>query len=180
MSELPRGTVTFLFTDIESSTRLLRERPDSYPRELAKHRANLRNAFRRHRGVEVDTQGDAFFVAFSRASDALAAAEDAQRVIAESQVRVRIGIHTGEPLVTDEGYVGLDVNRAARIAAAGHGGQILLSQSARDLAVQLFGIVPAQGPTWYVVLQAVVGLIQFFIALAMLAVYRKAGAWGAS
>jgi predicted ATPase len=133
MSELPRGTVTFLFTDIESSTRLLREQPESYARQLAEHRANLRDAFRRHRGVEVDTQGDAFFVAFSRASDAVAAAEDAQRAIGDSQVRVRMGIHTGEPVVTDEGYVGLDVHRAARIAAAGHGGQILLSQSARDL-----------------------------------------------
>ena len=133
MSELPRGTVTFLFTDIESSTRLLREQPESYARQLAEHRANLRDAFRRHRGVEVDTQGDAFFVAFSRASDAVAAAEDAQRGLEDSQVRVRMGIHTGEPVVTDEGYVGLDVHRAARIAAAGHGGQILLSQSARDL-----------------------------------------------
>jgi len=134
MSELPRGTVTFLFTDIESSTRLLREQPESYARQLAEHRMNLRDAFKRHRGVEVDTQGDAFFVAFSRASDAVAAAEDAQRALAGSQVRVRMGIHTGEPLVTDEGYVGVDVHRAARIAAAGHGGQILLSQSARDLA----------------------------------------------
>jgi predicted ATPase len=133
MSELPRGTVTFLFTDIESSTRLLREQPESYALKLAEHRANLRDAFRRHRGVEVDTQGDAFFVAFSRASDAVAAAEDAQRAIGDNQVRVRMGIHTGEPVVTDEGYVGLDVHRAARIAAAGHGGQILLSQSARDL-----------------------------------------------
>jgi predicted ATPase/class 3 adenylate cyclase len=133
MSELPRGTVTFLFTDIESSTRLLREQPESYARQLAEHRANLRDAFRRHRGVEVDTQGDAFFVAFSRASDAVAAAEDAQGAIGDSQVRVRMGIHTGEPVVTDEGYVGLDVHRAARIASAGHGGQILLSQSTRDL-----------------------------------------------
>jgi predicted ATPase len=133
MSELPRGTVTFLFTDIESSTRLLREDPESYARQLAEHRAKLRDAFRRHHGVEVDTQGDAFFVAFSRASDAVAAAEDAQRAIGDSQVRVRMGIHTGEPVVTDEGYVGLDVHRAARIAAAGHGGQILLSQAARDL-----------------------------------------------
>ena len=133
MGELPRGTVTFLFTDIESSTRLLREQPESYARQLAEHRANLRDAFRRHRGIEVDTQGDAFFVAFARASDAVAAAEDAQRAIGDSQLRVRMGIHTGEPVVTDEGYVGLDVHRAARIAAAGHGGQILLSQSARDL-----------------------------------------------
>src|SRR5690348_1442001 len=133
MRELPRGTVTFLFTDIESSTRLLREEPESYARHLAEHRAALRDSFKRHHGVEVDTQGDAFFVAFSRTSDAVAAAEDAQRAIDGSPVRVRIGIHTGEPVVTDEGYVGLDVHRAARIAAAGHGGQILLSQSARDL-----------------------------------------------
>jgi predicted ATPase/class 3 adenylate cyclase len=134
MSELPRGTVTLLFTDIESSTRLLREQPESYARQLTEHRANLRDAFKRHRGIEVDTQGDAFFVAFSRVSDAVAAAEDAQRATAGSQVRVRMGIHTGEPLLTEEGYIGLDVHRAARIAAAGHGGQILLSQSARDLA----------------------------------------------
>ncbi|HEX2680204.1 MAG TPA: AAA family ATPase, partial [Candidatus Dormibacteraeota bacterium] len=112
---------------------MLREQPESYARQLTEHRAYLRDAFRRHRGVEVDTQGDAFFVAFSRASDAVAAAEEAQRAIGDSRFRVRMGIHTGEPLVTDEGYVGLDVHRAARIAAAGHGGQILLSQSARDL-----------------------------------------------
>jgi len=134
MGELPRGTVTFLFTDIESSTRLLREQPEAYARELAEHRTSLRDAFKRHRGVEVDTQGDAFFVAFSKASDAVAAAEDAQRALAGSQVRVRMGIHTGEPLLTDDGYVGLDVHREARIAAAGHRGHILLSQSARDLA----------------------------------------------
>src|ERR671937_619076 len=130
---LPSGTVTFLFTDIEGSTRLLHELGDAYADVLAEHRRVLREAFARHGGVEVDTQGDAFFVAFARASDALAAAREAQAAL-NGPVRVRIGVHTGEPLLTDEGYVGLDVHRAARIAAAGHGGQILVSQSARELA----------------------------------------------
>lgn len=134
MNELPRGTVTLLFTDIESSTRLLHEHPDSYAAQMAEHRATLREAFRRHGGVEVDADGDAFFIAFSKATDAVAAAEDAQRAIEGGPFRVRIGIHTGEPMVTDEGYVGLDVHRAARIAAAGHGGQVLLSQSTCALA----------------------------------------------
>jgi hypothetical protein len=93
----------------------------------------LRDAFERHGGVEVDTQGDAFFVAFGRAKDALAAAEEAQAGLAEGPIRVRMGLHTGEPLVTDEGYVGLDVHRAARIAAVGHGGQVLVSQSTCEL-----------------------------------------------
>jgi len=134
MPDFPRGTVTLLFTDIEGSTRLLDELPDAYPHALAEHRRALREVFARHGGVEVDTQGDAFFVAFARASDAIAAAEDGQRVLAQGPVRVRMGLHTGEPTVTAEGYVGLDVHRASRIAAAGHGGQILLSQSTRDLA----------------------------------------------
>ena len=101
---------------------------------LAEHRRALREAWRRHEGVEVDTQGDAFFVAFARASDAVAAAADAQRALAGGPVRVRMGLHTGEPLRADEGYVGFDVHRAARIAAAGHGGQVLLSQATADLA----------------------------------------------
>lgn len=134
MPERPRGTVTFLFTDIEGSTRVLQDLRDAYPLALAEHRRALREAFARHRGVEVDTQGDAFFVAFSRASDAVAAAEDGQQALAGGPLRVRMGIHTGEPTVTTEGYAGLDVHRAARIAAAGHGGQILLSQATRDLA----------------------------------------------
>src|SRR5205814_6026073 len=133
-SHLPSGTVTFLFTDIEGSTRLLHELGDAYADALAEHRRLLREAFARHGGVEVDTQGDAFFVAFARATDALAAAEDARRALAAGPIRVRMGLHTGEPQLTDEGYVGLDVHRAARISAAGHGGQILLSQSTRDLA----------------------------------------------
>jgi len=133
MPELPTGTVTFLFTDIEGSTRLLHELGDAYVDALAEHRRVLREAFERHGGVEVDTQGDAFFVAFARASDAVAAAENGQRALEPGPVRVRIGIHSGEPFVTAEGYVGLDVHRAARIAAAAHGGQVLLSQSASDL-----------------------------------------------
>jgi predicted ATPase/class 3 adenylate cyclase len=132
--ELPSGTVTFLFSDIEGSTRLLHEHGERYSELLSEHRAVLRDAFERHGGVEVDTQGDAFFVAFARASDALAAAAGAQAGLRGGPISVRIGIHTGEPVLTSEGYVGLDVHRAARIAAAGHGGQVLLSQSARDLA----------------------------------------------
>lgn len=133
MTELPTGTVTFLFTDVEGSTRLLRELGDRYAEVLAEHRRVLRDAFARHGGMEVDTQGDAFFIAFARASDALAAAAEATEDLRQGTIRVRMGLHTGEPLVTDEGYVGIDVHRAARIAAAGHGGQILVSQSTRDL-----------------------------------------------
>jgi predicted ATPase/class 3 adenylate cyclase len=134
MRELPSGTVTFLFTDIEGSTRLLHELGDAYAEALAEHRRVLREAFARHGGVEVDTQGDAFFVAFPRATDALEAARDGQAALAGGSIRVRMGIHTGEPLATDEGYVGIDVHRAARIASAGHGGQVLVSQSTRDLS----------------------------------------------
>ena len=133
MRELPAGTVTFLFTDIEGSTRLLQELGDAYADALAEHRAALRAAFERHGGVEVDTQGDAFFVAFGRATDALAAARDGETALREGPIRVRMGLHTGEPLLTEHGYVGIDVHRAARIAAVGHGGQILVSQSTRDL-----------------------------------------------
>jgi predicted ATPase/class 3 adenylate cyclase len=134
MTALPQGTVTFLFTDVEGSTRLLQEHAERYADRLAEHRRVLRDAFARHGGVEVDTQGDAFFVAFGKASDAVAAAVEARDALEHGPVRVRMGLHTGEPLVTDEGYVGIDVHRAARIAAAGHGGQVLVSQSTRDLA----------------------------------------------
>jgi predicted ATPase len=133
MAGLPGGTVTFLFTDVEGSTRLLHELGDRYAEVLAEHRRVLREAFARYGGVEVDTQGDAFFVAFAKASDALAAAGDGRDALAEGPIRVRMGLHTGEPIVTDEGYVGIDVHRAARIAAVGHGGQILVSQSTREL-----------------------------------------------
>jgi predicted ATPase len=134
MRQLPAGTVTFLFTDIEGSTRLLNELGDAYADALAEHRRALREAFARNGGVEVDTQGDAFFVAFARATDALAAAAEAQAKLRNGPVSVRMGLHTGEPTVTDEGYVGIDVHRAARIAAAGHGGQVLISETTRRLA----------------------------------------------
>ncbi len=136
MRELPSGTVTLLFTDIEGSTQLLQDLGDRYAEVLADHRRILRDAFARHGGVEVDTQGDALFVAFARASDAAAAAGEAHDALAGGPVRVRIGIHTGEPILTEEGYVGLDVHRAARIMAAGHGGQALISQTTRQLLDQ--------------------------------------------
>lgn len=125
---LPSGTVTFLFTDVEGSTRLLHELgADRYAAALADHRGTLRQAIARHGGVEVDIQGDAFFVAFPTAPGAVAAAAEATAGLSGGPIRVRIGVHTGTPLVTGEGYVGPDVHRAARIAAAGHGGQVLLS-----------------------------------------------------
>ena len=133
MSRVPSGTVTFLFTDIEGSTRLVHELGNRYVNVLAEHRRVLRGAFEHHGGVEVGTQGDSFFVAFERASGAVAAAKAAQCALADSPVRVRIGIHTGEAVVTGEDYVGIDVHRAARIAAAGHGGQVLISHTTRDL-----------------------------------------------
>jgi predicted ATPase len=133
MRELPTGTVTFLFTDIEGSTRLLHELGDDYPEALAEHRRRLREAFAQHGGVEVDTQGDAFFAAFSEASGALAAAGQAQAALAEGPIRVRMGIHSGEPLLTEEGYVGIDVHRGARVMSAGHGGQLLVSEATHSL-----------------------------------------------
>ena len=129
--DLPTGVVTLLFTDVEGSTRLLHELGDDYGAALHEHRRRLRAAFADQEGVEVDTQGDAFFVAFARASDAVAAAMDSQRALADGQIRVRMGLHTGEPQLTEEGYVGLDVHKGARIAAVGHGGQVLLSQTTR-------------------------------------------------
>jgi class 3 adenylate cyclase len=133
MRELPHGTVTFLFTDIEGSTRLLYELGDAYADALAEHRRVLREAFARHGGVEVDTQGDAFFVAFPRADDGLSAAVDGQHALAGGPVHVRIGLHTGKAAVTEEGYVGVDVHRAARIAAVVHGGQVVISERTRNL-----------------------------------------------
>src|SRR6266849_672792 len=138
-AELPGGTVTFLFTDIEGSTRLLKQLRDRYAKALADHQRILREAFDEHGGREIDTQGDSFFVAFPRATDAVAAAVEAQHGLAEqswpegAQLRVRMGVHTGEPTVGEERYVGLGVHRAARIAAAGHGGQVLVSQTTREL-----------------------------------------------
>jgi len=138
--DLPTGTITLLFTDIEGSTLLLQQVGEQYRRVLAQCRQVLRTAFQQFHGHEVDTQGDAFFFAFARATDAVSAAVAAQRTLLASHawpdqavVRVRMGLHTGEPQRTDEGYVGLDVHLAARIMSAGHGGQVLLSQTTRHL-----------------------------------------------
>jgi YVTN family beta-propeller protein len=139
MPELPSGTVTFLFTDIEGSTRLLTELRERYGELLADHHRLLRAAFADVGGQEIGTQGDSFFVAFRRAKDAISAAVAAQRSLAAHSwpdgvdVRVRMGIHTGEPSISEVGLVSLAVHRAARISAAGHGGQVLLSSTTRDL-----------------------------------------------
>ena len=139
MPQLPTGSITLLFTDIEGSTRLLHQLGNRYAGVLRECRRLLRAAFQQANGVEVDTQGDSFFVVFERAADAVAAAVHAQRALFtapwpdEAVVRVRMGMHTGEPQPTDEGYIGLDVHHAARIMSAAHGGQVLLSQETRDL-----------------------------------------------
>ena len=135
MANLPRGTITLVFTDIEGSTRLVQELgQDLYVRALEDHRRLLRQAFTFHGGVEVEMQGDSFHFAFTDPCEALLAAAQAQRALAEHEwecepIRVRIGIHTGEPLVTDHLYAGLDVHRAARVMSAGHGGQVLVSET---------------------------------------------------
>jgi class 3 adenylate cyclase len=138
---LPSGTVTFLFTDIEGSTGLLKHLRDRYGEVLADHRRILCAAFAAHAGQEIDSQGDAFFFAFSRARDAALAAAEAQRALASHawpegvELRVRMGLHTGEPALGDEGYHGLGVHRGARIMAAGHGGQTLLSQATTSVLI---------------------------------------------
>ncbi len=142
MPSLPTGTVTFLFSDIEGSTRLLQDLGDRYAQVLVDYREFLRTASQKGDGHEVDTQGDAMFLAFPRAKDALAAAVAAQRSILHHHwssgvsVRTRMGLHTGEPLSATTGYVGMDVYRAARICAAGHGGQILLSDTTQALVAK--------------------------------------------
>jgi predicted ATPase/class 3 adenylate cyclase len=139
MAEFPSGTVTFLFSDVEGSTRLLTRLRGRYAEVLGEHQRLLRAAFDEHGGREVHTEGDAFFVAFVRAGDAISAAVSVQRSLASQRwpegvdVRVRIGVHTGEADVRHGDYVGLDVHRAARICAAGHGGQVLISSSTREL-----------------------------------------------
>jgi len=140
MAEQPTGTVTLLFTDIEGSTALLHRLGSArYAEALDLHRSLLRDAFQRHDGYEVDSQGDAFFVASSRAAEAAAAAAEGQQALAQAEwpdglpIRVRMGIHTGEPLATPPKYVGVDVHKTARVMAAGHGGQVLLTQATRDL-----------------------------------------------
>jgi predicted ATPase/class 3 adenylate cyclase len=136
-TELPTGTVTFLFTDVEGSTRLLHELgAEAYAAALAEHRGIVREACAEQGGVEVDTQGDAFFVAFPTAPGALEAAAQITERLAGRPIRVRIGLHTGTPLRTDEGYAGTDVHRAARIAASASGGQIVVSESTRALLTE--------------------------------------------
>src|ERR687888_213889 len=139
MPELPGGTLAVLHPDIENSTSLTRHLREQYPAVLATPRTLLRAAFAAYEGWEVDTQGDSFFVVFLRATQAVAAAVQIQRALATASwpqggaVRIRIGIHTGEPIRTTEGYTGLDVIRGARIKEAGHGGQVLLSKSTATL-----------------------------------------------
>jgi predicted ATPase/class 3 adenylate cyclase len=140
VSNLPTGTVTFLFTDIEGSTRLASDLGERYPPILERHHALMREAISAHEGVEVMTEGDAFFVVFSAPAAALGAAADAQRLLEKEpwpsggEVHVRMGMHTGEAVLGGDNYVGLDVHRAARVAAAGHGGQVLLSETTKTLA----------------------------------------------
>jgi class 3 adenylate cyclase len=137
MPNLPTGTVTFLFTDIEGFTRLVQHVGDRYTDILTQHHRLLRTAFKAWGGQEIRTQGDAFCIAFSRARDAVSAAVVAQRAMMahpwaeEATVRVRMGLHTGEPILAETGYEGIDIHRVARICAAGYGGQILLSFGAR-------------------------------------------------
>jgi class 3 adenylate cyclase len=139
MRDPPTGTVTLLFTDIEGSTLLLQQLGERYASMLIEYRELLRTAFSEYHGYEVDTQGDGFFVVFVRAREAILATVAAQRALnthpwAEGVVvRVRMGLHTGEPSLVGEGYVGLDVHYAARIMQATHGGQVLLSQTTHDL-----------------------------------------------
>jgi predicted ATPase/class 3 adenylate cyclase len=140
-ADLPSGRVTFLFTDIEGSTKLLHELgPKRYAQALAEHRRVLREASSSHGGVEVDTQGDAFFVAFPDPKEALAAASRTQEALASGPIRVRMGLHTGSPHLTPEGYVGEDVHKGARIAAAGYGGQVILSKETRELVGEGFSL----------------------------------------
>ena len=132
--DLPTGTVTFLFTDIEGSTRLLHALgPEAYADALAEHRRVLREVFAAHGGVEIDTQGDALFVAFPTAPAAATAARDGQEALAAGPIRVRMGLHTGAPIVAAEGYVGIDVHRGARVAALAHGGQVLVTEASAAL-----------------------------------------------
>jgi predicted ATPase len=142
--EQPSGTVTLLFSDVEGSTRLLHEfGPERYRDALAEHRRVLRAAFERHGGYEVDYEGDAFFVAFADAGAAVAAATEAQAALADGPVPVRMGLHTGTPILDPPKYIGADVHLAARIMSVGHGGQVLLSAATRHL---LTGAVTNLGP----------------------------------
>jgi class 3 adenylate cyclase len=132
---LPAGTVTLVFSDVERSTELLRELRGEYADVIAEHRRLLREAYDAHGGHVVDTEGDATSAGFRRAAAALAAAADAQRALAGLPVRIRMGVNTGEPDVADDRYIGLAVNRAARICAAAHGDQVLVSEATAMLAL---------------------------------------------
>jgi class 3 adenylate cyclase len=137
MPQLPAGTVTFVFTDIEGSTQLLQDLGDAdYGRVSSDHRRLVREAFAGHDGTEIDTQGDAFFFSFGAGATrsprrSMRSALRDHEWPGARQVKVRMGLHTGEPHMGEEGYLGLDVVRAARISAAGHGGQVLLSETTR-------------------------------------------------
>src|SRR3954451_22886846 len=138
-AEAPRGTVTLMFSDMEGSTRLLRRLGERYADLLSTHRGLMREAVERHHGFEVDEQGDAFFVVFASANDAVAAAAHVQQALGahawpdDNEIRIRIALHTGEPDLVYGRYVGLDVHRGARVMAAGHGFQVLVSESTRAL-----------------------------------------------
>jgi class 3 adenylate cyclase len=142
MAELPTGTVTFFFSDIEGSTRLIEALGTRYGGVLERHHALIRKAFAPHRGTEIGTEGDSFFAVFPTAVDALEAAVDIQRRIdaadwpMDATLRVRIGLHTGEGRIAADSYVGLDVHRASRIMSAAHGAQILVSEATRALAAR--------------------------------------------
>ena len=140
MPDLPSGTVTFLFSDIEGSTRLLQQLGAAWGDVLADHHRLLREAFAPTGGREVDTQGDAFFLAFARAGDATSAAAQGQRALSahdwpdEVELRVRMGLHTGEPSMGEEGYLGIEVVPCRRICSAAHGAQVLVSETTRALS----------------------------------------------
>lgn len=188
MPGLPSGTVTLLFIDIEHSTQLLRHLGDQYADLLADYLSLLRDTLQKWGGQEVDTQGEGVFTAFPRARNAVRASVAIQRSLTNHPwpqgvtVRARIGVHTGEPLAAATGYVGMDVHRAARIGAAGHGGQILLSETTRDLVARIclkkrtFGTwvsigsrasrVPCASSRWS--------------SLICLATFRRSGHWRSS
>lgn len=148
MTTVPSGPLTLLFTDIEGSTRLARRLGDRFEQSLESHNRILRGAFAAHGGTEVDSAGDGFFVVFARARDAVASAVEAQRALSEepwpegASVKVRIGIHTGEVVVSGENYRGIAIHRAARISAAAHGGQVVISQSTQTMVEDVEALVP--------------------------------------
>jgi predicted ATPase/class 3 adenylate cyclase len=133
-TRLPEGTVTLLFTDVEGSTAYLREHGDAYLELLVEQRRLIRDAVEARGGVVFGTEGDALFIAFTDAADAVAGALDAQRALTQLPLRVRMGVHTGQPSVHEHDYAGLDVHRVARITAVAHGGQVVVSRATRTAA----------------------------------------------